>query len=161
MVALGKWLSPTHFSPKVPQVRAVLSAEQVQSPAGHVPSLDSLEHAMYGLEVAYEMPVPSCDSLWIHWYGPSSEPPWHEPALPQLRICRFGAGDACGLNGAHVNGKKVGLEGFRRTCCTESWMSMPLPPRAILMRSPSAETEPWAQHEPQYCGMCWLSEGVR
>ena len=27
---------------------------------------------------------------------------------------------------------------------------MPLAPRAILMRSPSAETEPWAQHEPQY-----------
>merc|ERR1719247_891627 len=24
------------------------------------------------------------------------------------------------------------------------------------MRSPRAEMEPWAQHEPQYCGMCWL-----
>merc|ERR550514_1011963 len=28
------------------------------------------------------------------------------------------------------------------------------------MRSPRADTEPWAQHEPQYCGMCWLRDIV-
>merc|ERR1719473_133652 len=28
------------------------------------------------------------------------------------------------------------------------------------MRSPSAEMEPCAQHEPQYCGMCWLRDMV-
>jgi len=110
----------------------VLRALHVQSPDGHMPSLDSDEHAMYGCDVAYEMPEPSLDSLWIHWYGPSSEPPWHEPAPAQLRMC-----------------------------CTESWMSVPLASRAILIRSPSAETEPCAQQLPQYCGMCWLSDGVQ
>jgi hypothetical protein len=33
-------------------------------------------------------------------------------------------------------------------------MSMPVPLRLILMRSPSAETEPCAQHEPQSAGVC-------
>merc|ERR1719453_848744 len=28
------------------------------------------------------------------------------------------------------------------------------------MRSPSAEIEPCAQHEPQYWGMCWLRDIV-
>merc|ERR1719171_2820763 len=28
------------------------------------------------------------------------------------------------------------------------------------MRSPSAETDPCAQQEPQYCGMCWLRDMV-
>ena len=40
---------------------------------------------MYGCDVRYEMPVEP--SPLIHWYGPSSEPPWHEPALPQLSMC--------------------------------------------------------------------------
>jgi hypothetical protein len=77
------------------------------------------------------MPVPDCEMRWSHWYGPSTVPPWHEPTLPQLR-----------------------------RCWTERLMSMPLPLRAILMRSPRAEMEPWAQHEPQYCGMCWLRDIV-
>lgn len=29
------------------------------------------------------------------------------------------------------------------------------------MRSASADNAPWAQQEPQYCGMCWLRECVR
>merc|ERR1719231_825205 len=37
---------------------------------------------------------------------------------------------------------------------------MPLPLRAILIRSPRAEMEPWAQQLPQYCGMCWLRDMV-
>ena len=79
---------PTHGSPKVPHVTATFSALHVQSPDGQRPSWLSEEHAMYGCEVAYEMPAPvlSPASL-IHWYGPSSEPPWHEPALPQLSMC--------------------------------------------------------------------------
>ena len=116
-------------------VTAVFSAEHVQSLALQKPSRDSDEHAMYGCEVAYEIPVPVFFEIeWIHWYGPSTEPPWHEPALPQLSMC-----------------------------CTESWMSgnPTLPLRSILIRSASADVVPCAQHEPQYCGMCWLSDGVQ
>ena len=65
--------------------------------------------------------MPVCDRRCSHWYGPSTEPPWHEPTWPQLS-----------------------------RCCTLRLMSMPLPLRAILMRSPRAETDPCAQHEPQY-----------
>merc|ERR1719171_2340794 len=39
--------------------------------------------------------------------------------------------------------------------------SGPLPPRAILIRSASADIAPWAQQEPQYWGMCWLREIVQ
>ena len=87
---------------------------------------------MYGCCVSYEMPVPVAERRWSHWYGPSTEPPWHEPTLPQLR-----------------------------RCCTERLMSMPLPWRAILMRSPRAETEPCAQQEPQYlrARRAWARKG--
>ena len=80
---------------------------------------------MYGCADAYEMPVPFC---WlrsrIHLYTGPALPPLHEPAFAQLS-----------------------------TCCTDNWMSAwpTLPPRAILMRSCSAETAPCAQHDPQYC----------
>ena len=118
---------------KVEQVRATLMAEQSHLPPGHKPSVDSDEQAMYGFEVSYEMPVPvDCEMEWSHWYGPSTEPPWHEPTLPQFKMC-----------------------------WTATLMSTPLPPRAILTRSPRAETEPCAQHEPQYCGMCWLRDMVQ
>lgn len=83
---------------------------------------------MYGFSVSYAMPLPVfCEMEWIHWYGPSTEPPWHDPALPQLSMC-----------------------------CTARLMSIPFAPRAILMRSPRAEMAPWAPQLPQYCGMCWF-----
>jgi len=117
---------------KVEQVRATFSSVQLQSAAPQKPCCDSLEHAMYGCDVSYEMPLPSSDSCLIHWYGPATEPPWHEPIPPQFSMC-----------------------------CTDRLMSMPLAPRAILMRSPSADTEPCDQHEPQYWGMCWLRDMVQ
>lgn len=33
-------------------------------------------------------------------------------------------------------------------------------PRMILMRSLSAATVPWIQHEPQYRGTCWFTSEV-
>ena len=130
-VTFGYFSRPTHLPPidgNVEHVRAMFSAEQLQSASAQMPSFDSREHARYGFWVSYERPEPVLREIeCIHWYGPSIEPPWHEPALPQLRMCY-----------------------------TDRLMSMPLAPRAILMRSPSAETAPWAQHEPQYCGMCWF-----
>lgn len=36
-----------------------------------------------------------------------------------------------------------------------------VPLRAILRRSFSEESVPNAQHEPQYCGMCWLRLSVK
>lgn len=64
--------------------------------------------------------------------APVAEPPWHEPAVPQLRMYWM-----------------------------ERLMSMDVAGRAILMRSPRAEMAPCAQHEPQYWGMCWLRLLVR
>merc|ERR1719230_1689735 len=99
-----------------------------QSPPGQMPSVISDEHAMYGMLVSYEIPAPvSLPSASSHWYGPSTEPPWHEPPPAQFRMC-----------------------------CTLGLMSTPCAPRAILTRSASALTEPCAQHEPQYWGRCWL-----
>ena len=122
IVAFGYLDRPVHFprGGKVEHVRAMFSGVQVQSAAPQMPSLDSEEQAKYGCCVSYEMPVPVCESLCSHWYGPSTDPPWQEPTSPQLRMC-----------------------------WTARLMSMPLPLRAILMRSPRAETEPCAQHEPQ------------
>ena len=105
----------------VEQVRATFSGVQHQSELGQMHSFDSELHARYGCDVSYEMPRPVCSERpAIHWYGPGTEPPWQEP--PPLLL---------------------------RTCCTERLMSMPVPLRLILMRAPSAEMEPCAQHEPQ------------
>ena len=99
---------------KVEQVRATFSGVHVHLPAVHRPSVDSEEQAMYGLDVSYEMPVPVlCDTCLSHWYGPSTDPPWHDPTLAQFRMC-----------------------------WTARLMSMPLAPRAILTRSPRADTAP-------------------
>ena len=63
--ALGYDERPTHSLPKVGQVRAVLSAEHFHEAEAQKPSFDSDEHAMYGFDVAYEMP--SLPSEWIRW----------------------------------------------------------------------------------------------
>ena len=118
---------------KVEHVRATFSGVHFHDAAPQIPAFDSEEHARYGFSVSYAIPVPVAFEIWwIHWYGPSTEPPWHEPALPQLSMC-----------------------------CTARLTSMPFAPRAILIRSPSAEMAPCAQHEPQYCGMCWFRDIVQ
>merc|ERR1719446_733287 len=86
-----------------------------------MPSSDSDEQAKYGLLLSYESPAPASESFLMNWNGPDTEPPWQEPTSPQLRMC-----------------------------CTDRSMSIPMAPRAILTRSPSEDTEPWAQQEPQY-----------
>jgi hypothetical protein len=68
MVALGYEVNPTHSSPKPPHVRAMFSGLQVQSPFLQNPPVLSLEHAMYGFDEKYEMPVLDFfDIPWIHW----------------------------------------------------------------------------------------------
>lgn len=105
-----------------------------------------------------------------HWYGPSTEPPSHEPTLPQLRMCcterlmsmplpprvgragvetderweALGWWDGVGEAGCDwtVDCERVGLSRVGGIAGA---------PRAILMRSRRAETEPCVQHEPLYC----------
>ena len=93
-----------------------------------LPSVDSDEHASYCKQVSKGTWPTSC----TNWYAPVALPPWHEPAtsVPQFRmnwIARF-------TSGPRASG-----------------------PFAILMRSARADIAPCAQHEPQYCGTCWLS----
>ena len=46
-------------------------------------------------------------------------------------------------------------------CCTDGLMSTSFAPRAIFMRSARVDTEPCAQQDPQYCGMCLLRLSVK
>merc|ERR1711907_343999 len=80
MVAFGKVVMGPQKPDggKVEQVRATFAASQFHLTALQKPSSLSDEHAMYGLEVSYEMPEPFFDSECSHWYGPSTDPPWQE-----------------------------------------------------------------------------------
>lgn len=81
----------------------------------------------------------------------NEEPPWHEPtSLASVSFPQFSK--YCGA---------------RFTCCTRRPGSGDAPPAPadagdahslilILKRSDREDVAACAQHEPQYCGMCWL-----
>ena len=81
MVAFGYWwmeVQAPSLALKPGQVRQVLVAEQVVSTKEQNPSLDSDEHATYGIQVSYG----TCPFCWINSYTPVWDPPWQEPAIP-------------------------------------------------------------------------------
>jgi hypothetical protein len=74
IVTLGYTSMGWQGSPKVGQVRHVLSALHVVSERilAQKPSIDSDEHARYGLHVSYGTPAGLC---FTYWYTPPAEPP--------------------------------------------------------------------------------------
>jgi hypothetical protein len=70
----------------------------------------------------------------IHEYVAKGSPPWHDPAFPPAQF---------------------------KIYYIERLISKPLAFLAIFILSAKAEVAAWAQHEPQYYGMCYYKIFVR
>ncbi|KAJ9451046.1 hypothetical protein DIPPA_19052 [Diplonema papillatum] len=127
-VALGYFAIGTHLPPSAVNVLHVLQTFSAEHLVSTLPQKPSVDSLEQARYGLHVSYTTPPALLWIHWFTIPGDPPWHDPAIdPQFN-----------------------------TCCTDRLMSTPLPFLAILILSPSAEIGPWAQHDPQYWGMCWF-----